>query len=257
VQSSVKHGGTYAMHNHYEICSDSTDSTCGASHQDANNYAFEHFDSTNGFSNGLTHFFVRGYFYQHANAGEVVQSSITTQIGRKLMFFKTPSSCSPVLRATGCWRGTLSTVEGVTRHGFSVGFANDVSSSSTWSLTSIDAGNGLCTGTPWYQPALSGATCVTPGYQITLDAWYYVEIEIDNNSVGLSDGTIKVWAQKVGVDPSPILIISITNASINGPYTNGVRRVEVGVQTDRMGYNAIDEERYWDDLVISDTYVGP
>lgn len=57
VQSLVKHSGTYAAQFRYVICGDSTNSACGAAHQDRNVQAIKTFTP------GLPHFFLRTYVY--------------------------------------------------------------------------------------------------------------------------------------------------------------------------------------------------
>jgi hypothetical protein len=49
----------------------------------------------------------------------------------------------------------------------------------------------------------------------------------------------------------------VLNLQISGAWTTGINRYGVGNQADRQNYDVVDEERYWDDVVVGDAYVGP
>lgn len=51
--------------------------------------------------------------------------------------------------------------------------------------------------------------------------------------------------------------LNVTNANLRGTCNYGWQRFEVGVQANRDNYDPVDEERYWDDVVVSTGYIGP
>ena len=70
------------------------------------------------------------------------------------------------------------------------------------------------------------------------------------NTPGSSDGILEFW-----VDGTQYL--SYTAYNVRGTATEGWKRIEIGVQADRQVFDPIDEERYWDDVVVSSVSVGP
>jgi hypothetical protein len=225
VQSTIKHGGTYAYGQHYFICGDSTNSACGAAHQDLNRSVVKIL------SPGLTHFFVRGYLYfktpeAGATSGAIVQ--------RKLIRFSDSPSSGGV-NATG------------TTYGFM--------------LNSYNASSGV------YTPTVNllfgtGATVVSacsPGTSvpysgfITLNynTWYSVELEIQLNTPAVADGIVRIWVGGVQV-------FNHTDINLRDSCTNPLTYFDFGDQADRTNYAAVDEYRYWDDIIISATGpIGP
>ena len=62
------------------------------------------------------------------------------------------------------------------------------------------------------------------------------------------------------MDASPILVIDMEGIAPRGSFSSGITRYEIGRQLQRYGAFGVvvnDEDRYWDDLVLSTSYVGP
>jgi len=45
--------------------------------------------------------------------------------------------------------------------------------------------------------------------------------------------------------------------NLRGNYNTPITRVEVGRQADRLNYARVDEYRYWDDISVDTSYIGP
>jgi hypothetical protein len=82
------------------------------------------------------------------------------------------------------------------------------------------------------------------------DQWYCLELEIKANTPGASDGVFRLWINGTQVWEK-------TNADMRGTYTTGIGHIRVGEQADRTNYTPVDEYRYWDDVVISTSLIGP
>lgn len=81
------------------------------------------------------------------------------------------------------------------------------------------------------------------------DTWYGLEVEIQLNTLGNSDGILRVWKNGTQV---------YSNTALNLRGTCGdVSFFSVGFQTSRSNSEQIDEYRYWDDVVIASSYIGP
>jgi hypothetical protein len=199
-------------------------------------------------SPGQTHFFVRGFFKVHKNDPAASDGDGYS----KMMFWKDP---------TMAWSG----VWGLGRapswdfnfqiQGAAEGFSLETSSS--------------------YGPAacgLLGAICTRVEYHFTYDVWYYVELEVLGNTPGtpiIRDGALRLWVQQLTVspptsfypagrnsDPAPLLIMEATNLNLNGGLSTTITQFEFGRQYSRRDYHAVDETRYWDNIVIGDAYIG-
>jgi hypothetical protein len=194
---------------------------------------------------GFSHFFIRGFVKFHLNPGgaQVLQ--------RKLYYLKDPGGGSGCT-GDNCW------------HVVSGGAVGGL----FWFLSCYSGGvngNGgvqllLDTNYPdrqTHSPCPLGSDCTTQVYFWTYDQWYYVEVEVLANTPGLADGVERMWVQAIGVDPAPILVVQLLNYNIRGSWTTGLNHFGVGNQADRLHYDAIDEERYWDNVVIGDAYIGP
>jgi hypothetical protein len=193
---------------------------------------------------GLIHFFIRGFVKFHLNPGG------TSIMGRKIFYLKDPGGGSGC--GNSCWQ--------VVPDGSNGGLF--------WKLTNNGSGTGWA-GLPAYvldtnavrpsipHPCPYGSNCTTVLYYWVFDQWYYVEVEVQVNTPGQADGLIRMWVQGIGIDPSPVKIIEVLNQEVRGAWTTGITRAGVGNQADRLNYDAIDEERYWDDVVVGDAYVGP
>jgi len=97
-----------------------------------------------------------------------------------------------------------------------------------------------------YVPAFSYWNMATLNY----NQWYCLELEILLNTPGSSDGRLTLWVNGTQAYQQ-------TGVNLRGSYTSSAGWVHVGVQTDRGAYLPVDEYRYWDDIVISTSYVGP
>jgi hypothetical protein len=196
---------------HYHLCG-ATDGSCGGAVQDTNRYFSKNFSSSNGYSNGLDHFFARGYVYikspEPGGTKEPVQ--------RKLMWVQ------------------------------------DGTGGSNWSFfIASDSQNGgiplrFSTNANTYVPAFTWWNLATLNY----DQWYCLELEVKLNTPGSADGVVNFW-----VNGNQVL--NKTDVNLRGSYTTGAGCISFGRQSNRYNYDPIDEYRYWDDIVISTSYVGP
>ena len=213
VQSSIKHGGNYAAQIHYYICGDLNNSACGAAHQDWNRYLTKFFNSTNGYPNGLTHFFTRGYVYIKSPEPGGTKDNVQ----RKLMWAQ------------------IDTQSTAPNHGMD------------WSLiiTSDSAGGVIPVrfATQGFEPGLPVFSNWGIG-TLNYDQWYCLELEIQLNTPGNADGLVNFWVDGVQKLHHP-------NVNLIGTSTAGVGYVSFGRQSDRFNFIPIDEYRYWDDIVIS------
>ncbi|MBZ5544881.1 MAG: hypothetical protein LAO07_14570 [Acidobacteriia bacterium] len=103
-----------------------------------------------------------------------------------------------------------------------------------------------------YNHACTGFS--TPQYfelgAVSFDEWHSLEVEVLANSPGQSDGRITIW-----FDGNQVAQDSAVN--LRGTFTTGIARIEIGNQADRLNYLAVEEYRYWDDIVISTSRIGP
>jgi hypothetical protein len=81
------------------------------------------------------------------------------------------------------------------------------------------------------------------------DTWYCLEVEVQANTPGLSDGILRVWVDGVNVYQS-------TTRELRGDFTDGLEEFQFGDQVSRNGTFVVEEYRYWDDVVIDDEYIG-
>lgn len=79
--------------------------------------------------------------------------------------------------------------------------------------------------------------------------WVCVEVFIQLNTPGASDGIAGVWINGTQVTYD-------TAMNIRGSCSTGVGYVSFGRQADRTNNNEVDEKRYWDDIVVASTYTG-
>lgn len=207
-----------ALQMHYTICGDSTNVACGASSQDINRWA------SKVISPGLTHFFMRGYVYfkspePGATTGTIMQ--------RKVMWFSDDTSPGgsrhpgPDL-ILNTWTGA----DGLPIKQLSLTVTENASA---------------CTGT---------ITNVWDIARLDWDTWYSIENEIQLNSSGVADGVWRIWVNGNKVWDG-------TGLNLIGSCGTSISFFSVGRQTDRARYDVVDEYRYWDDVVISQSYIGP
>jgi hypothetical protein len=196
---------------------------------------------------GADHVFVRGYLRFHFNPGDY------DGVQRKLFYLWSPPECG----GGSCFWFVFGGVAGSKYFDFdaSPSPGNEVYVNSAYDHTDYQCSAGdpeiLCNSV-LYGPFVG-------------DDWYYVEVEIQLNTVtggvGNHDGIVRVWVQKVtanngAADPSPVLILSTANAVLRNDDW-GFTKFSIGQQADRTSYNVIDEDRFWDDVVISGSQVGP
>ncbi|MBI4386464.1 MAG: hypothetical protein HY551_03710 [Elusimicrobia bacterium] len=193
--------------------------------------------TTGAYTNGLEHFFIRGYVRFHINPGGTALAGI----GRKLFYFLGGGDADT-------WHGVMGTTIG-NDHAFAMGFTRGAAHQVVEDTIADRA--ELC-----YPDRIGN--CTTVAYAWDFDAWYYVETEVKANTPAAYDGEFRLWVQKIGVDPSPILVIEATGVNIRGSQTVGVQKLSVGDQADRQNWQPVNEVRYWDDVAISTTgYIGP
>jgi hypothetical protein len=232
VQSPIKHSGTYAYEQHYFICGDSTNTGCGAAHQDLNRSVAK------ALSPGQTHFFLRGYVYFKTPESDATPGAI---IQRKLIRISDSPSPSTV-NVTG------------TTYGFMLNSWNASSGVLTPTVNlSLAVGATVVSGcSAGVGPIGTGSTTPNIGniYQFNYDTWYSLELEVQLNTPGSFDGIGRIWVNGVQV-------LSRTDLNFRDSCTTPVTYIGIGNQADRQNYNAVDEYRYWDDVVISQSYIGP
>lgn len=104
-----------------------------------------------------------------------------------------------------------------------------------WLAMTANVGPG---GTPWQDYDLAA---------LNYDTWYCIELEVTMNTPGVDDGRYSLW-----VDDA--LVASGTGKSYSGTNANPISRFRLGEQADSGA--VVDEERYWDDVVIAATKTG-
>ena len=222
VDSNRVHSGAKSAEFHYVIPSDQ----CSSS-QDNNVVAIKTFDDSNGYANGLEHFFMRGYLY--------FKTPVNGQTGqgaqRKLIWCGDETDAGG---GGGSWDIILTTFETTAGPPSTLGLA--------W-LSQGSEGHGdspvdWMPGTP----------------HLNWDTWYSLEIEVQLNTPvadpGPFDGIFRVWLNGT-------MIWERTDAKINGNLSTPFTFFSIGRQTNRYNYQAIDEYRFWDDVIIADAYIGP
>ena len=78
--------------------------------------------------------------------------------------------------------------------------------------------------------------------------WHFVEVELKLNSVGKNDGLVRLWLDGNLELERTALTFRIDNKPFGW--------IEIGRQIDRNDGLEHYEDRYWDDITISSTYVG-
>jgi hypothetical protein len=222
VSSTRVHSGADAAEFRYVIPSDQ----CSSS-QDNNVVAVQSFDATNGHANGLEHFFMRGYVYfktpENGLEGQGAQ--------RKLMWIGDETGAGG---SGGSWDVIVTSWE------------SNTGPPSTIRLSVLSQGSTCHGDSPvdW----MGGAP------PLNWDTWYSLEIEVQLNTPvpdpGPYDGIFRAWLNGTNV-------LDRTDFKVNGNCSTPFRYFSVGRQTNRYNYQAIDEYRYWDDVIIADAYIGP
>jgi hypothetical protein len=228
INSNAAYRGTAGLDIYYHLA-DNPRGDCQL-HQD-NNTSLIH-----AFSPGLSHYFIRGYVrFPFATA----TLCSTPVIQRKLIYFKPqnyPTGSSFFLVAWP-WPTNCST-DGYT---VSVAYGGPNGMENTlW-------GNG----SPGFFPTNN---------HLRVNTWYYIEAEVEYRTYG--NDILRIWLAPAGT--SPTLIFERTDLALRssadaaGGITLGT--VEVGRQADitRDSFSqGIDEHRYWDEVVIGTTRIGP
>ncbi len=95
------------------------------------------------------------------------------------------------------------------------------------------------------------ATCpIAPNTTLNYDTWYSLELEVQLNTPNTSDGIVRLWVNGT-------LAAENTAYAVRGPWSSSATFFSFGRQAQRWNYALIDEYRYWDDIVISSSYIGP
>jgi hypothetical protein len=224
---SPVHSGTYSYGQHYYICGDPANPACGAASQDSNRYLVK-MATDFGQPSGMTHFFMRGYVYFKSPT-----TPDTVITGRKLIWVGDETSSGG---SGGIWNIMFS---GITGSGGAL--------TPTHQHLTFGSQGAACHGSS----PVDWMAGVPP---LDFDVWYSLEIEVQTNTPvadpGPFDGIFRVW-----VDGA--LVYQNTTIKINGNCTTPFRYFSVGRQTNRGSYMVVDEYRYWDDVVISTSYIGP
>ncbi|MGA2261673.1 MAG: putative Ig domain-containing protein, partial [Acidobacteriota bacterium] len=215
ITNSFAHSGTHSYVQYFNLCGDSTNTACLGPTQDVNRFIYTYFDSTrNNSPNGLSTVYLRAYLYlKHP------EPDGTVDVMRKLYWIADEQS--------GGWSGILKTdgFSGVQKFTFGINGS---------SLCGISAQTNAFT----YQGGIG------------FDAWHSIELGVQLNTPGLSDGVVTLWVDGTQVAQN-------SGYNIRGNCTTGTQFISIGRQSQRNNYNVIDEYRYWDDIVVSGSYIGP
>jgi hypothetical protein len=218
------HSGARSLQIHYYICGDSENPDCGAAHQDQNHWVSKII------SPGLAHFFIRGYLYFKTPEADATPGVI---IQRKLIRFSDSPSAGAV-NAPGATYGFYlvgyNAVQGQ--------YIDAVSLSLAMGATVVSA---CSPGTNVY---------IWDVAQFDYDTWYSLELEVQLNTPGNSDGIGRIWVNGTKV-------LDRADLNYRDSCTTPVTGFFLGNQADRTNYDVVDEYRYWDDVKISRAYIGP
>lgn len=100
-----------------------------------------------------------------------------------------------------------------------------------------------------------------PGLNLDFNRWYEIQEEIKLNTPGQSDGYMNVW-----VDGVKDLGLSPQNINIRDTFAENFGIIEIGRQMDPWistgGFNMVQapqssEQRYWDNIIISKSFITP
>lgn len=187
-------------------------------HMDCNRFIQKDFSGEN-----LTHFFIRGYFY--IQKPQTVEETVKA---RKLFYmFSENHSSKPY------WHIMVS--------------ANDGKENVEYPQPlSLSIGSQF---TPEYSDIAYPTWRLAKG-ELHYDRWHCLELEVKLNTPGESDGICRLWLDGNRIFNKTEISIRESNKALG--------RARIGAQIDRNG-DCLErhENRYWDDIVISDTYNGP
>jgi len=192
----------------------------GGGHLDLNRYISKTFDS-GGYPDGIDHFFIRGYVYV-----KTPEAGGSKDIQRKLLYLRSFVDLPDY--PSHRWHAVVKTF----------------TTAGTGHLMNIciDAGTDVI-----------GAPTVNhypdPPVYLNFDQWYCIEAEIKANTPGIADGEERLWVDGIKV-------VEVTGITFRAAgYARGIQKMQVGDQADTVNL-AVDEYRYWDDVVISASYIG-
>lgn len=83
---------------------------------------------------------------------------------------------------------------------------------------------------------------------ITRGMWHLLEVETKLNTPGLADGDFRLWLDGAVMFERRNIVLRASARPLSS--------VEFGRQADRVARAVIDEDRYWDNIVISRTRIG-
>jgi hypothetical protein len=176
---------------------------------------------------GLMHAFIRGYVYFKTPEADATPNTIN---GRKMVWVSDippNSNVNPILNGVSATGGVPTPNNRL-----------QVLSQSQTGACALDA-----------TPHGNLAT-------LEYDTWYCIEHEIQLNTPGVSDGIRRVW-----VTPdagSTTQVYSSTTENLQGSCNRTLGYWSVGRQASPITTSShMHEYRYWDDVVISDSYIGP
>ena len=192
-------------------------------------------------SPSLDHYFVRGYFKLAMTQSEMCTNSVQ----RKILYFKPPDWGS------GAWA-------------FMVNLWNwPTNCTANGQNVSVGYGSAGGTGyTLWGDNAADGF--VAASNHVMADTWYYIELEVEYRTFGTD--ILRIWLAEDGQDP--VRILERTNLTLRSEADvaagRGLGIFEMGRQVDLTRTDVggvwvppVDEHRYWDDVVIASSYIGP
>lgn len=79
--------------------------------------------------------------------------------------------------------------------------------------------------------------------------WAEIQVEFKLNTPGQSDGIFRLWIDNV-------LTFERLSINLRKSNANGVGKFQFGDQADRVNSDPVNEFRYWDDIVISNNFIG-
>jgi hypothetical protein len=211
-------GGGNCAQFRYAICGDSTNSACGAAHQDINRWV-----------------------------SKIINPGLSDSWFRALVYLKTPEAGAvayPLQRKLFYLGDSLSAgTQGGRQDG-----------TGGWSaiLTSESTVSGIALRWSQNNSTVCGITAVSyyPTGTLTYNTFYTVETHSQLNTPGVADGVLDVYVDGVSK-------LHQTGVNFRGTCTTDMSFYSLGTQTDRNNYIVVDEYRYWKNAVINNSYVGP
>jgi len=118
------------------------------------------------------------------------------------------------------------------------------------------AGTPNYTSLSWLSQGTGGGCGLTSAQHwdiasLNYDTWYSVEFEAILNTPSVANGYAKLW-----INGSLVYTSSATD-QLRGTCSGNLSFADIGVQVNRTDSTLVDEYRYWDDVAISASYIGP